>query len=69
MKKSCKKIESTVNCKATASLQAEIVDEFMIRENSILSRFALYADHAHLSPLGNRLMAESVFKTIEYKWN
>jgi lysophospholipase L1-like esterase len=48
---------------------AEIVDEFMIRENSIFSRFALYADHAHLSPLGNRLMAESVFKTIEYKWN
>jgi lysophospholipase L1-like esterase len=48
---------------------AEIVDEFMIRENSILSRFALYADHAHLSPLGNRLMAEKLFKIMEYKWN
>ncbi|MGD9338751.1 MAG: SGNH/GDSL hydrolase family protein [Syntrophobacterales bacterium] len=46
----------------------EIVDEFMIRESSILSRFALYADHCHLSPLGNRLMAEKLLKIMEYKW-
>jgi hypothetical protein len=47
----------------------DIVDDFMKEEKSIFSRFSLYADHCHLSPLGNRLMAESVFKTIEYKWN
>jgi hypothetical protein len=47
----------------------DIVDNFLKVEKSIFSRFALYADHCHLSPLGNKLMAESVFKTIEYKWN
>jgi lysophospholipase L1-like esterase len=46
----------------------EIVDDFLKVEKSIFSRFALYADHAHLSPLGNRLLAEELFKTIEYKW-
>jgi lysophospholipase L1-like esterase len=46
----------------------DIVDDFLKVEKSIFSRFALYADHCHLSPLGNRLMAEKLFKTIEYKW-
>ena len=46
----------------------DIVDDFLEVEKSIFSRFALYADHCHLSPLGNRLMAEKLFKTIEYKW-
>ena len=46
----------------------DIVDDYLKVEQSIFSRFALYADHCHLSPLGNRLMAEKLFKTIEYKW-
>ncbi|MGB6383481.1 MAG: SGNH/GDSL hydrolase family protein, partial [Syntrophobacteria bacterium] len=45
-----------------------IVADFMVKEKSVFSRFALYADHAHLSPLGNRLMAEKLFKIMEYKW-
>ncbi|MGB5718071.1 MAG: SGNH/GDSL hydrolase family protein [Gammaproteobacteria bacterium] len=39
---------------------ASIVDRFMENERSIFSRFALYVDHAHLSPLGNRLLAREV---------
>jgi lysophospholipase L1-like esterase len=46
----------------------DIVDDFLEGEKNIFSRFALYADHCHLSPLGNRLMAEELFKTMEYKW-
>ena len=46
----------------------DIVDDFLKVEKSIFSRFALYSDHCHLSPLGNRLMAEALFKTIEHKW-
>jgi len=46
----------------------DIVDDFLKLEKSIFSRFALYADHCHLSPLGNRLMAEKLFKIMEYKW-
>jgi len=46
----------------------DIVADFMEREKSIFSRFALYADHCHLSPLGNRLMAAKVFNTLEFKW-
>jgi hypothetical protein len=43
-------------------------DDFLKVEKSIFSRLALYAEHAHLSPLGNRLMAEKLFKIMEYKW-
>ena len=46
----------------------EIVRDFMLKENTIFSRFALYVDHCHLSPLGNRLMAERLFDTIGDKW-
>jgi len=46
----------------------EIVADFMEREKTIFSRFALYADHCHLSPLGNRLMASKIFNTVEFKW-
>ena len=37
-----------------------IVNRFMANEKSIFSRFALYADHVHLSPLGNQLLAKEV---------
>lgn len=47
---------------------SEIVIDFMKKEKSIMSRFALYADHCHSSPLGNRLMAEKIFSTIMDKW-
>jgi hypothetical protein len=46
----------------------DIVDDFLRGEKNIFSRFALYADHCHLSPMGNRMMAEKLFKTIEYTW-
>jgi hypothetical protein len=43
-------------------------DDFLKVEISIFLKFALYADHAQLSLLGNRLMAEELFKTTEHKW-
>jgi lysophospholipase L1-like esterase len=46
----------------------EIASDFMNKEKSIFSRFALYSDHAHLSPLGNRLMANELFSIIQHKW-
>ena len=46
----------------------ENVSIFMKEEKSIFSRFALYADHAHLSPLGNRLLANELFSIIQQKW-
>ena len=46
----------------------DMVSDFMAKEKSIFSRFALYADHCHLSPLGNRLMAAKVFNIVERKW-
>tara|TARA_B100001121_G_C18674909_1_gene615760 strand:+ start:894 stop:1082 length:189 start_codon:yes stop_codon:yes gene_type:complete len=35
MKKTSKKIESTVSCKATASLQAEVVDELYAQDGNL----------------------------------
>tara|TARA_Y100001937_G_C6917278_1_gene240185 strand:- start:168 stop:356 length:189 start_codon:yes stop_codon:yes gene_type:complete len=35
MKKTSKKIESTVTCKATASLQAEVVDELYAQDGNL----------------------------------
>jgi lysophospholipase L1-like esterase len=46
----------------------ETVSNFMKKEKSIFSRFALYSDHAHMSPLGNRLMANELFSIIQHKW-
>ena len=46
----------------------ENVSYFMNKEKSIFSRFALYSDRAHLSPLGNRLMAIELFSMIQHKW-
>jgi hypothetical protein len=43
-------------------------NDFLKVEISIFLKFALYADHARLSPLGNRLMAEELFKSTERKW-
>lgn len=41
-----------------------IVDRFMAEQRSIFSRFALYVDHAHLSPLGNQLLANEVLDLL-----
>ena len=46
----------------------DVVNNFMKQEKSIFSRFTLYSDHAHLSPLGNRLMAGELFSIIREKW-
>lgn len=61
--------------KITADLRFEYHDwtedvrKFMENEKSIFSRFALYTDHAHLSPLGNRIMANTLFSIIQRKWS
>ena len=46
----------------------DVVYSFMMQEKSVFSSFALYSDHAHLSPLGNRLMADALFSIIRQKW-
>jgi lysophospholipase L1-like esterase len=46
----------------------DVVQNFMMQQQSVFSRFALYSDHAHLSPLGNRLMAGELFSIIQQKW-
>jgi hypothetical protein len=46
----------------------DAVSKFMDKEKSIFSRFALYSDHAHLSPLGNRLLANELQSIIQHKW-
>ena len=45
------------------------VHNFMEQEKSIFSRFALYSDHAHLSPLGNRLLANTMYSIIQSSWS
>lgn len=45
------------------------VHNFMEQEKSIFSRFALYSDHAHLSPLGNRLLANTMYSIIQLNWS
>ena len=46
----------------------DIVDEYLLESRSVFSPFALYADHCHLSPLGNHLLAESLAATIRRRW-
>ena len=40
------------------------VDSFKKEQKSIFAPFALYADHCHLSPLGNELMAQEINKVL-----
>lgn len=47
---------------------SDIVEDYRVREQSFLSGFALYADHVHLSPLGNRLLAEKLYDIIDSEW-
>jgi lysophospholipase L1-like esterase len=44
---------------------SSVVRNFMRTEKSIFSRFALYADHCHLSSLGNQLMANELLADIK----
>jgi lysophospholipase L1-like esterase len=46
----------------------DIVENYMEEEESLFSRFALYVDHGHLSPLGHRLIAEKLYNTIAVGW-
>ena len=43
---------------------SNIVEEYKIRNKSVFSPFNLYADHCHLSPEGNSLMANQIAKKI-----
>jgi lysophospholipase L1-like esterase len=47
---------------------SDMVEDYRVQEKSFLSGFALYADHVHLSPLGNRLLAEKLFDIIDSEW-
>ena len=44
---------------------SQIVDAFELDQGSVFARFALYTDHVHLSPLGNRLAAESICRGLQ----
>ncbi|RJP20182.1 MAG: SGNH/GDSL hydrolase family protein [Candidatus Omnitrophota bacterium] len=41
-----------------------IVERYSVESQSIFSRFALYVDHCHLSPLGNQLMAQDIYMKL-----
>jgi hypothetical protein len=41
-----------------------IINEYTRQSETILGRFALYVDDAHLSPLGNRLAAEKLHESL-----
>jgi lysophospholipase L1-like esterase len=41
------------------------VNRYMRKSGSVFAPFALYVDHCHLSPLGNRLLAKGVAARIE----
>lgn len=44
--------------------EREIVEPHLAQTGTIYSRFALYGDHAHPSPLGNRLLAERILVSL-----
>ena len=46
----------------------DIVEDYRVKEKSFLSGFALYADHVHLSPLGNRILADKLYEIIDSEW-
>jgi hypothetical protein len=50
---------------ACPEIRPEVVAQYGRAEKSIMARFALYADHCHLSPLGNRLLAEQARGLLE----
>src|SRR5262249_21250017 len=43
----------------------DIMDDYTQRGGTIMARFALFADNAHLSPLGNRLAAERLYQSLK----
>ena len=43
----------------------QIFQEYMIQSGSVFSRFALFVDDAHLSPLGNRLASERIDAALQ----
>jgi lysophospholipase L1-like esterase len=45
----------------------KIFEEYMQHTGTIFSKAALYVDHAHLSPLGNRLAAERLYYALKNK--
>jgi hypothetical protein len=46
----------------------DLVSNHMKQEESLFARFALYNDHCHLSPSGNRLMAEKLSALVGEHW-
>jgi len=46
----------------------DIVNDYKSREKSLYAPFALYTDHCHLSPTGNRFVADKLFDIVKNKW-
>jgi lysophospholipase L1-like esterase len=42
-----------------------IMNDYMKQSGTIMSRFALYVNDAHLSPLGNQLFAEKLYQSLQ----
>ncbi len=43
----------------------DVMNDYMRQSGTIMARFALYIDTAHLSPLGNRLAAEKLYESLQ----
>ncbi|HTY44587.1 MAG TPA: SGNH/GDSL hydrolase family protein [Patescibacteria group bacterium] len=43
----------------------DITDAFQAGQKSLFVRFSLYNDHCHLSPQGNELLAQALFKRLQ----
>ena len=43
----------------------DIINDYMRQSGTIMARFALYVNNAHLSPLGNRLAAEKLYESLQ----
>jgi len=43
----------------------DIMNDYTRQSGTIMARFALYVNDAHLSPLGNRLAAEKLYASLQ----
>jgi lysophospholipase L1-like esterase len=43
----------------------DVMNDYTQENGTIMARFALFADNAHLSPLGNRLAAEKLYESLK----
>jgi hypothetical protein len=41
-----------------------MIDSYSKMTGTIFSRFSMYADHAHMSPMANRMAAEEIYALL-----